>query len=270
MLPRAGSEIRAASDWKREGVAMAAETTSGGATGDEAQPRVMVIIAHPDDAEFLCAGTVARFVARGYRVQYILATSGDKGSDDPAATPEQLAATREAEQLAAARILGVTDVTFLRHHDGELEVTLPFRRELAGVIRRGKPDVVLTFDPWQRYQMHPDHRAVGQTALDAVAAARDRMYYPEQVAEGLAPQRVHNVYFFATDQPNFYVDITVTIDKKLEALRAHASQFRGSHIEDFIRARARTAGAEIGVEYAEAFHYLPTVRPPELKRHPNW
>jgi LmbE family N-acetylglucosaminyl deacetylase len=230
----------------------------------------MVIQAHPDDAEFLCAGTVARFVASGYRVQYVLATSGDKGSSDPNATPEQLAATREAEQLAAARILGVEEVTFLRHHDGELEVTLDFRRELAGVIRRGRPDVALTFDPWQRYQVHPDHRAVGMTALDAVAAARDPMYFPEQIAEGLSAQRVHNVYFFSTDAPNYYVDISATIEKKLEAMRAHTSQFGNPKIEEFIRARARTAGAELGVEYAEAFHYLPMMRPPDLMKRPNW
>jgi len=200
----------------------------------------------------------------------VLATSGDKGSDDPDATPEALAATREAEQLAAARILGVEEVTFLRHMDGEVEATLPFRRELALVIRRGRPDVVLTFDPWQRYQIHPDHRAVGQTALDAIAAARDRMYYPEQLADGLAEHRFHNVYFFSTDQPNFHVDVTPVFGKRLEALRAHASQFRGTAVEEFVRARARTAGAEIGVEYAEAFHYLPMVRPPSLRKHPNW
>ncbi len=243
--------------------------SAGSATGGE-QPRVMVIQAHPDDAEFLCAGTVARLVQNGYRVQYVLATSGDKGSDDPNATPEALAATREREQLEAARILGVAEVTFLRHHDGELEVTLPFRAELTGVIRAGKPDVLFTFDPWQRYQVHPDHRALGTTALDAVAAARDPLYFPEQIREGLAVQRVHNVYLFATDEPNYYVDITATIGKKLEALRAHGSQFRNPQVEEFVKARARTAGATIGVEFAEAFHYLPMMRPPDLKRHPNW
>ncbi len=231
----------------------------GTAERDE-RPRVMAIFAHPDDAEFICAGTIARFVASGYRAQYVLATSGDKGSDDPAATPEQLATMREAEQLAAAKILGVEEVTFLRHHDGELEVSLPFRRELALVIRRGRPDVVLTFDPWQRYQIHPDHRAVGQTALDAVAAARDHMYYPDQLTDGLREHRVHNVYCFATDQPNYYVDITTTIDRKTEALLAHASQIRTEGL----------VGQEIGVEYAEAFHYLPMMQPPALVRHPNW
>jgi LmbE family N-acetylglucosaminyl deacetylase len=234
------------------------------------RPRVMTIFAHPDDAEFICSGTIARFVANGYRGHYVLATSGDKGSDDPSATPEQLAATREAEQLAAAKILGVEEVTFLRHHDGELEVSLAFRRELALVIRRGRPDVVLTFDPWQRYQIHPDHRAVGQTALDAVAAARDHMYYPDQLSDGLREHRVHNVYFFATDQPNYYVDITTTIDRKIEALLAHTSQIRAEGLAERIRMRARLVGQEIGVEYAEAFHYLPMVQPPALVRHPNW
>jgi LmbE family N-acetylglucosaminyl deacetylase len=234
------------------------------------QPRVMAIFAHPDDAEFICSGTVARFVASGYRAQYVLATSGDKGSDDPSATPEQLAATREAEQRAAAAILGVEEVTFLRHHDGEVEVSIPFRRELALVIRQGRPDVVLTFDPWQRYQIHPDHRAVGQTALDAVAAARDHMYYPEQLTEGLTAHRVHNVYLFGTDQPNYYVDITSTIDKKIAALQAHTSQIRTEGLAERIRLRSRTVGQEIGVEYAEAFHYMPMMMPPALKRLPNW
>jgi LmbE family N-acetylglucosaminyl deacetylase len=239
-------------------------------TQSDTRPRVMAIFAHPDDAEFICSGTVARFVASGYRAQYVLATSGDKGSDDPNATPEQLAAMREAEQRAAAAILGVEEVTYLRHHDGEVEVSIPFRRELALVIRQGRPDVVLTFDPWQRYQVHPDHRAVGQTALDAVAAARDHMYYPEQLTEGLTAHRVHNVYLFATDQPNYYVDITATIEKKIAALQAHTSQIRSEGLAERIRLRSRMVGQEIGVEYAEAFHYMPMMMPPALNRLPNW
>jgi LmbE family N-acetylglucosaminyl deacetylase len=238
-------------------------------TGDT-RLRVMAIFAHPDDVEFICSGTIARFVASGYRAQYVLATSGDKGSDDPAATPEALVATREAEQLAAARILGVEEVTFLRHHDGEVEVSLPFRRDLAAVIRTGRPDVVLTFDPWQRYQIHPDHRAVGQTALDAVAAARDHLYYPEQLTGGLTEHRVHNVYLFATDHPNYYVDITAYLETKLTAVRAHTSQVKGEATVEWITSRSRTTGMEMGVAHAEAFHYLPMMRPPALKRLPDW
>jgi len=236
----------------------------------DARPRVMAIFAHPDDAELLCSGTIARLVEHGYRAQYVLATSGDKGSDDRAATPEQLTRTREAEQREAAQVLGVEEVTFLRHHDGEVEVSIPFRGELALVIRQGRPDMVLTFDPWQRYQIHPDHRAVGMTALDAVAAARDHMYFPQQLTEGLTEHRVHNVYFFASDQPNYYVDITGTIDKKIAALHKHTSQIRTEGLEERVRARARLVGQEIGAEYAEAYHYLPMMQPPALVRHPKW
>jgi LmbE family N-acetylglucosaminyl deacetylase len=236
----------------------------------DTRPRVMVMVAHPDDAEFSCAGTVARFVESGFRVQYVLATRGDKGSADKAAVPEQLAATREAEQREAARVLGVEEVTFLGHKDGEVEASIAFRRELALVIRQGRPDVVLTFDPWQRYQIHPDHRAVGQTALDAVAAARDHLYYPEQLAEGLTEHRAHNVYFFGSDQPNYYVDIAGTLEKKVAALMCHRSQIGDRPIGEFIRARAAAVGQEVGLAAAEAFHYLPMMRPPELKRLPNW
>lgn len=240
-------------------------------TGEpDTRPRVMAIFAHPDDADFICSGTIARYVESGYRAQYVLATSGDKGSDDYSAVPEQLAATREAEQLAAAHVLGVEEVTFLRHPDGEVEVGIPLRRELAKVIRQHRPDVLLTFDPWQRYQIHPDHRAVGQTALDAVAAARDHLYYPDQLDAQVREHRVHNVYFFATDHPNHYVDITSTIEKKIQALRCHASQVRGEGLEERIRSRARSVGQEVGFEYAEAFHFLPMVQPPALVRHPSW
>src|SRR5215472_3942896 len=118
--------------------------------------RVMVIMAHPDDVDFACAGTIAVYTAAGARVEYVLATSGNRGSHDPEMTPEKLAALREAEQLAAAEALGVAEVTFLRHNDGEVEANIPMRRELAGIIRRGRPDIVFTFDPWQHYHVHPD------------------------------------------------------------------------------------------------------------------
>src|SRR5260221_8778927 len=113
----------------------------------DARLRVMAIFAHPDDAEFLCSGTIARLVEQGYRAQYVLATSGDKGSDDRTATPEQLTRTREAEQREAAQVLGVEEVTFLRHHDGGVEASMPFRGELALVIRQGRRAVVLSSVP---------------------------------------------------------------------------------------------------------------------------
>lgn len=246
------------------------DQTSQSPSEQDTRPRVMVIMAHPDDAEFTSGGTVARFAASGFRVQYVLATSGDKGSADPNAVPEQLAATRMAEQRAAAEALGVEEVTFLGHKDGEVEVSLAFRAEMALAIRRGRPDVVLTFDPWQRYQVHPDHRAVGQTALDAVAAARDHMYFPEQLTEGVSAHRVHNVYFFATDDPNYYVDITGTLDQKVAALKCHRSQVGDRDMDAFMRARAASVGQPMGLAAAEAFHYLPMVQPPQLRRLPEW
>src|SRR5579859_771481 len=126
---------------------VATEQTSPHASEQDTRPRVMVIMAHPDDAEFTSGGTVARFVASGYRVEYVIATSGDKGSADPDTVPEELAATRRAEQRAAAETLGVEEVSFLDHKDGEVVVSLAFRGELVREIRRGRPDVILTFDP---------------------------------------------------------------------------------------------------------------------------
>ncbi len=229
--------------------------------------RIMVIMAHPDDVDFICAGTVAVYTAAGARVEYVLATSGNRGSHDPEMTPEKLAAIREAEQLAAAEVLGVAEVTFLRHNDGEVEANIPMRRELAHIIRKGRPDIVLTFDPWQHYQVHPDHRAIGQATLDAIADARMPMYYPEQITDEVRDHRVRDVLFFSTEHPNHWVDITSTIEKKIAALKCHASQIGDRDIGDYIRARARAIGQEHGMLYAEAFKHLPMVQPqpPSLK-----
>jgi len=223
--------------------------------------RGMVIMAHPDDVDFLCAGTVATYTTTGAHVEYVLATSGNRGSHDPTMTPEKLAAIREAEQLAAAKAVGVTEVTFLRHSDGEVEANLALRRELARVIRRGRPDIVFTFDPWQHYQVHPDHRAIGQAALDAVADARMPMYYPEQITGEVRDHRVSYVYFFATDHPNHWVDITTTIEQKIAALKCHISQMGDRDIGELVRARARAVGQEHGMLYAEAFKHLSMVQP---------
>jgi LmbE family N-acetylglucosaminyl deacetylase len=221
----------------------------------------MVIMAHPDDAEFTCGGTVASYTAAGARAEYVLATSGNRGSHEPGMTPEKLAAIREAEQRAAAEVLGVAEVTFLRYNDGEVEPSIALRRELALVLRKGRPDIVLTFDPWQHYQVHPDHRAIGQSTLDAIADARMPMYYPEQISGDVRDHRVLDVYFFATDHPNHWVDITETIDKKIAALRCHVSQVGDRDMDPFMRARGRAVGQERGMLYAEAFRHLPMIHP---------
>jgi LmbE family N-acetylglucosaminyl deacetylase len=218
---------------------------------------ILFVQAHPDDADFGAAGTVALWAREGRRVHYLLCTSGDKGSDDPAARPADLARLRETEQREAARRLGVASTRFLGRHDGELEVSLAFRVELTAVIRRLRPQLVLTFDPWRPYQLHPDHRAVGFTTLDAIIAARDPLYYAEQQRDGLAAHRVREAWLFSTDSADVWIDITPTIDAKLEALRAHASQTRNwPRTEERVRARAQEAGARYGIAYAELFKRL--------------
>ncbi len=218
---------------------------------------ILFVLAHPDDADFGAAGTVARWTREGRRVHYLLCTSGDKGTPDPTQRPAELARVREAEQREAARRLGVASTLFLGRHDGELEVSLPFRAEITAVIRRLRPQLVLTFDPWRPYQLHPDHRAVGFTTLDAIIADRDPLYFPEQQRDGLTAHRVREVWLFATENPDVWIDITETMEAKLHALQAHVSQTRDwAAVEARVRERARQAGAAYGVRYAEVFKRL--------------
>ncbi len=231
-------------------------TTQSSALLPPGGQRILVIMAHPDDAEFICGGTMARLAAEGCDIHYLLVTSGNKGSHEVGMTSERLAQIREEEQRHAAAVLGVREVTFLGYHDGEVEGSLALRRELVLVVRQWQPDVVFGFDPWMRYQIHPDHRAVGQCALDALASSRMPMYYPEQLSETMAEHRVKQVYLFSTDQPNHWVDISDFVNKKVEALYCHVSQMGNPEIGEFVRQRARVAGIEHGYAFAEAFHHL--------------
>jgi len=217
---------------------------------------ILVVIAHPDDAEFLCGGTIARLAQEGHDIHYLLVTRGDKGTDSADVTPARLAALREQEQRRAAEVLGVKHVTFLEGYaDSEVEVTLALRSDLVLVIRQWKPDVVFTFDPWRRNEVHPDHRAVGICTLDALACARVRLSFPEQLRDGLTPHRVRDIYYFSTDQPNHWVDISNVLDKKIEAMRCHESQMGNFDPEAFARRRGSQAGIEHKYKYAEAFHH---------------
>lgn len=214
----------------------------------------MVIFAHPDDAEGNCGGTTAKWAREGKTIHYLVLTNGDKGSADLSMTPEKLAGIREKEQEEAAKVLGVAGVAFLRQRDGELEVSLPLRREIARIIRLHQPDIVFTHDPWKLYQSHPDHRAAGFLAMDAVIAARDHLYYPDHLVQGLKTCRVKEVYLFGTDHPDFRVDISETIEIKLQAVRRHKSQgLTAPEVQDRIRNRAREVGAVAGCAYAETF-----------------
>lgn len=220
--------------------------------------RILVVVAHPDDAEFGCAGSVARWVADGCEIHYCLFTSGNRGSDDPAMTPERLAAVREAEQRAAAEVLGVKSVTFLHYPDGDLEDTRDARRDVVREIRRIRPDRIVTQNPFPSlnpYSGHRDHRHAGRLALDAVYPyARDRMHFPELLAEGFEPHKVRSVYLMGHDDPDVVIDITGTMGRKLEALRCHASQLRDfAGTEGRVRERAADLGKPHGHTYAEAF-----------------
>jgi LmbE family N-acetylglucosaminyl deacetylase len=219
---------------------------------------VMCIVAHPDDAEFSSAGTLAKFAKEGKRVYIVVCTAGNKGSPDPNMKDEDLAAMREKEQLAASAELGITETIFLRNPDGELYPTLDFRKQVVEQLRRYRPDVVITHDPWRPYALHPDHRAVGITVADAVyPTARDAIYFPEHYQAGLQPWKVGEIWFYGSEKPDRYIDISETFQHKIAALRHHDSQVgRSTQLEDRIRERVTEVGKEAGLPMAEAFKVL--------------
>jgi LmbE family N-acetylglucosaminyl deacetylase len=219
---------------------------------------VLAVQAHPDDLDFSSGGTVARFVKDGHDVYYLSATSGNKGTHDRNMTPERLTVIREAEQREAARVLGVKDVFFLRHNDGELEATLLLRGQICKVIRQVQANVLMTFDPWRPYQMHPDHRAIGTAALDGLIAARDHLFFPEQLRDGIDISRVHEVYLFGAAEPDVWIDISETIETKIAAAASHVSQLGGEPAQraERQRERARQIGEPQSMAYAEAFKLL--------------
>ncbi len=224
----------------------------------EPKKRVLVIFAHPDDAEFSVGGTVALWARKGWDIYYLVLTDGSKGTNDPNLAPRQLAAIRREEQLAAARILGVADVTFLNYEDGTLVPDLALRKDIVRAIRSYRPDVAVVPDPTRRfagryYINHPDHIAAGEAALAAIyPSARDRLSFPELLVEGLEPHKVAEVYLSNPQDPDTWIDIGETIDLKIAALRQHRSQV-GDDVEEWVRKRAREAAEGHSMEYAEAF-----------------
>lgn len=223
--------------------------------------RAMVVTPHPDDAEIGCGGTIAQWIKEGTEVFYVLCTNGDKGTSDPDITSEQLAALREEEQAEAARVLGVKEVIYLRYPDGELEDTSEFRGLLVKAIRTHRPDMVFCPDPFRRsFYLHRDHRMCGQVTLDAVFPyARDRLHYNDHIKEGLEPHKVGELMFWGTEEPDTFVDITDTIQMKIDSLKKHASQLSGENpdeVDDFIKANARRVGERAELPYAEAFRRI--------------
>ena len=231
----------------------------------EARPdRLLVITAHPDDADFGVAGTVAKWVRAGTVAQLVCCTSGDAGADDARIDPLELARRREVEQRAAASVVGYADVHFLHRPDGALENDLALREQLVRVMRTFRPDAAMAMDPTvivhdDGFIQHVDHRQAALAAIDAVyPAARNALAFPWLVIdEGLEPVNVDEVYLFFTDRPNIWVDTSATLDTKLAALREHVSQLRKpDELEQMLRKRARAAGARFGVEAAEEFRYI--------------
>jgi LmbE family N-acetylglucosaminyl deacetylase len=222
--------------------------------------RVLVVISHPDDAEFLAAPTIATLVARGATVDYLVTTDGGKGTDDPAVTPEELAATRIAEQRAAADVLGVREIVHLGHPDGYLTPSLELRRDIVRHIRRLRPDLVIAQNPQRRtdgagFVAHPDHLATGEATMAAVyPAARDRLNFPELIDEGLEPWKVRQLLITGSERPNLWIDVSATFDRGLQALRCHASQIDDlDGVEARMRERAVEAGEPLGMPVAQAF-----------------
>lgn len=236
----------------------------GAATDHAWRPaRFMVIVAHPDDAEFGPAGTAARWIDEGAQGWLVCCTSGDQGGEDAAMDPLELAALRETEQRAAAAIIGYAGVSFLHQPDGALANDLALREQLVREIRTFRPDAVLTSDPEVLFHgdggiNHTDHRAAGMAAVDAVfPAARNPMAFPWLVRDGLAPHKVRRLYCFWPDRPNAWVDIGSTLERKVRALQAHASQIREP---EALAARIGTWMAEeglpIGAAAAEALRVV--------------
>ena len=234
---------------------------------DRATPAgpVLGIFAHPDDAEISCSGTLSKWVDAGRDVHLLILTNGDRGSGDPSVVRAELAATRAEEATRAGEVLGLAGVDIFSTPDGELENTPLIREPVVRRIRELRPDTIASLDPttWfieDSYFNHADHRRAGEVALDAIfPGAGNPHYFVEQLAEGLEPWSVHDVWLAWTNEPNHHEDVTATFPRKLEALSQHSTQVHGGMLgffEQEMDRDARAAGDQIGVEFAESFRVL--------------
>ncbi|MGB6772639.1 MAG: PIG-L deacetylase family protein [Candidatus Dormiibacterota bacterium] len=223
----------------------------------------LVIVAHPDDAEFNCGGTVALWTGRGVAVSYVICTDGVRGVMamlPRVMTPEELRRTRRLEQDAAASVLGVARIEFLEYPDGELVADMALKRELVIWIRRLKPDVVVCQNAVRNYldldNNHPDHLAAGQAAIEAIyPAAHSPAYFPDLLEQGLEPHTIRSIWVTGTAAPNHFVDVSATVEQKVEAIRCHATQYREDPRE-VVLAQMAALGRPHGIAHAEAFTRL--------------
>ena len=232
---------------------------------DEEFSRGMVVVAHADDAEFGCSGTVAKLCAEGWEMVYVMCTDGSKGSSDREITQAELSAIRREEQINAGRVLGLKDVVFLDYEDSLLQPTLELRKDIAREIRRYKPDVLITMYPMRSLNGgwgvgHPDHMAAGEAALQAVfPTARDHMTFPDLLEAGFEPHKVAEVWIMGHPEPDHYVDVTKHMDTSVAALMEHKSQMDG---RDEVWARERMGqwkrerAKGRGIQHAEAFRRI--------------
>ena len=262
----------------QEGSGIAAKTTPPGPIGSaqqEAPPpiegpaRAMVIMAHPDDAEFLCAGTVAKWCAEGWEVIYVVVTGGDKGTHDDTMHPEKLAAIREEEQRAACRVLGVKECLLLGYPDGFTSESQELRGQVTRLLRLYKPDVVITWDGFRGTFNHRDHRNVGVATMDAIyPIVRDRLFYQHHEEEGLGSHQVNEVLLAGAAEPDYSVDITDHWERKVDAILCHTSQVGGRTREDFMKQRAEQEQREPGKPIEERFRRW-SIRRPQTRPQPE-
>jgi LmbE family N-acetylglucosaminyl deacetylase len=227
--------------------------------------RILLILAHPDDPEFFCGATLAKWARAGHHITYLLLTCGDKGfnpTTDPTMTPEKLCAIRHHEQAAAAHIIGAHAVHILHHPDGYLIPDLDLRREVVREIRRHQPDILVTCDPQNLFAIyginHPDHRAAGQVVLDAVfPAAGNPAYFPELLQEGFQPHMPREVWCSLTNQPNTTIDVTDTWEIKIQAILQHKTQVQDPQkLIERLKSRHTEDSTEENPKYEEKFRVV--------------
>ena len=187
--------------------------------------RVMVVAAHPDDADFYCGGTVALWAEQGAEITYVICTDGALGAEEGGVSPEELINIRKKEQGAANGVLGVKETIYLEYRDMSLPRGEELREKIAREYKRHRPEILLTFDPWLRYELHPDHTNAGIEALYARLAAKMPLQYTHHSKEGLKSWSISEAYLFKTDRPNKWIEMEKMIDRKLAALACHQSQF---------------------------------------------
>jgi LmbE family N-acetylglucosaminyl deacetylase len=222
----------------------------------------MVVVAHADDAEYGCSGTVAKWCSEGWEIVYVICTDGSKGSTDRNMTQQELSGIRRREQINAGKVLGLKETVFLDYEDSMLQPTLELRRDISREIRRHRPDVLICTSPVRNLDSmrgagHPDHLAAGEAALAAVfPAARDHMTFPELLKDGLEPHKVAEVWVMAYREADHWVDVTGHMDTSIKALSQHVSQLGGRSAEEIgesMRKGRSKTGADKGMQYAEGF-----------------